>query len=113
MRIVVTGGRSYGNRGMLFGVLDRLRDDRGITEVIEGGQEGADRLARIWAESRGVLCLTVSADWTKHGAAAGPIRNRAMLDHRPDMVVAFPGGKGTADCRAQARARRIPVMEVR
>ena len=41
--------------------------------------------------------MEMPADWTKHGKAAGPIRNQKMLDECPDLVVAFPGGKGTAD----------------
>jgi hypothetical protein len=47
---------------------------------------------------RGVDIRTFSADWDKLGAAAGPVRNQKMLvEGRPDLVVAFPGGKGTAD----------------
>lgn len=29
-----------------------------------------------------------------------------------DLVVAFPGGRGTADMVRQARARGVPVREV-
>ena len=42
----------------------------------------------------------------KHGNAAGPIRNQRMLDHgKPDIVVAFPGGSGTADMVKLSRGR--------
>jgi hypothetical protein len=40
------------------------------------------------------------------GPAAGPIRNQRMLDWGPDLVVAFAGGKGTADMVRRARCRR-------
>ena len=53
-------------------------------------------------------------DWEKHGRAAGPIRNKLMLDEgRPDLVVAFPGGRGTANMVKQASAASVEVIEVR
>lgn len=52
------------------------------------------------------------ADWERNGRAAGPIRNRQMLDGKPDLVIAFPGGKGTADMVAEAKRRGIAVREV-
>jgi len=48
-----------------------------------------------------------------HGRAAGPVRNAQMLaEGKPDFVVAFPGGRGTADMCKQARARGVKVVEV-
>jgi hypothetical protein len=54
------------------------------------------------------------ADWGLHGKAAGAIRNRAMLVGPPpaDLVIAFPGGRGTANCVAQAEALGIRVVRV-
>ena len=44
--------------------------------------------------------------------AAGPKRNQQMLDEaKPDMVVAFPGGKGTAHMRQIAKAAGVPVWQ--
>lgn len=52
------------------------------------------------------------ADWHRDGKAAGPIRNRRMLlEGMPDLVVAFPGGRGTADMVRRARAAGIEVVE--
>ena len=48
------------------------------------------------------------ADWKVRGRAAGHIRNQQMLDEgRPHLVVAFPGGRGTADMVRRARAAGI------
>lgn len=45
-----------------------------------------------------------------NGKAAGPIRNQRMLDEgKPDLVVAFPGGRGTADMVRRAKAAGVPV----
>ena len=52
------------------------------------------------------------ADWKRHGRAAGPIRNGEMLKDRPDLVVAFPGGKGTANMVTQATNAGIEIVLV-
>ena len=63
--------------------------------------------------------VKVDADWAKYGPVAGPIRNQDMLDlHRPKMVIAFPGGKGTADMVKRAKKLRydgasLDIVEVR
>lgn len=65
--------------------------------IIEGGAKGVDETAQDWAITNFVKdCLTFKADWDKYGKSAGYIRNKQMLDEgKPDLVVAFPGGKGT------------------
>jgi predicted Rossmann-fold nucleotide-binding protein len=41
------------------------------------------------------------------------VRNRQMLtEGRPDLVVAFPGGKGTANMVALARKAGVEIVEV-
>jgi hypothetical protein len=120
MRVLVCGGRNFSDRDLLLRTLDALDEtddptaDAGrVSCVIEGGAGGADRLARAWAECEGKAAVTYLAEWDKHGKAAGPIRNQRMLDEgRPDLVVAFPGGRGTADMVRRARAAGVPVMEV-
>ncbi len=81
--------------------------------VIQGGcPTGADALARAWATDRNVECWTVDADWEKYGSAAGPIRNAQMLEETsPDLVLAFPGGRGTADMVKRAKAAGVQVVE--
>jgi hypothetical protein len=83
----------------------------GPLTIIEGGARGADKLARQWAEDRGVPVATYPAEWDRHGVSAGPIRNRQMLeDGKPDMVLAFPGGKGTANMVEQAHRAGVLVV---
>jgi ABC-type Fe3+-hydroxamate transport system substrate-binding protein len=80
--------------------------------VIHGAARGVDEQAMIAAQTLpGVKHLPFAADWHKHGRAAGPIRNKRMLDEgKPDLVVAFPGGRGTANMVKQAQAAGIPVQ---
>jgi hypothetical protein len=91
MKVLVCGGRYYSNHLNVFNVLDELKP----TCVVNGGAQGADYLARYWAQERNIECITVEANWELHGRAAGPLRNTQMLIDNPDikLVVAFSGGK--------------------
>lgn len=112
-RILVTGGRDYDDLWTIHEVLDGIHKATPITCLIEGGSLGADRFARSWAERNGVRIETYKADWTTLGRVAGPRRNERMINEgQPDRVVAFPGGKGTANCVSQARRALLPVLEV-
>jgi len=71
--------------------------------IIHGGASGADTLAGEWAAVNGCRCEVFPADWSKHGRAAGPIRNRQMIEEgRPDHVLAMAGGAGTQNMISQA-----------
>ncbi|HWY35733.1 MAG TPA: DUF2493 domain-containing protein [Nitrosopumilaceae archaeon] len=108
-QVIVTGGRDYNDWATVKSVLDFHQPD----VVIQGGAKGADRLARVWAMTKGIEPITVDAEWTKHGRAAGPIRNREMLDKYPNaFVIAFPGDRGTADCVRAATERNRIIFEV-
>ena len=108
------GGRDYDNIQRLSDVLSGLLRDRNITTIISGHARGADQLAETWARNSSIDCLVFSADWDKYGRSAGPIRNRQMLmEGKPDLVVAFPGGAGTANMIKQARKAGVEVIEVK
>lgn len=113
-RVLVCGGRSYDDREQVFRILDAAHLANPIILLIHGSAPGADALAKDWAVRRDVLCKAYPADWTRHGRAAGPIRNQQMLDDgKPHMVVAFSGGKGTANMIKLAEAAGVPVAKVR
>lgn len=114
MRVLVCGGRDYDDSRRVYAVLDKLHAEAGILRLIEGGAQGADRLARDWANNiGGVRVETFEADWEHHGKFAGPMRNSRMLaEGRPDVVVAFPGGRGTADMVRKARREGVKVVEI-
>lgn len=103
VRVLVCGGRNYDDRELVRIVLDRIHKETPITAIIHGAAPGADTLAGWWATVNEVSNQDYPADWKKHGKAAGPIRNLQMLtEGRPDMVLAFPGGRGTANMVDQA-----------
>lgn len=113
MKILVCGGRDYANRAQLFQTLDRVHAKAPITTIVHGAARGADSLAGRWAAERGVRCEVYPADWQRDGKRAGYIRNQRMLDaSRPDAVVAFPGGPGTADMVRLAQQRGLNILRV-
>jgi hypothetical protein len=111
MKVIVTGGRDYRNSTHLFRVLDQLHSEKPITLLIHGAARGADALADDWARMRGVPLAPFPADWDNYGRSAGAVRNREMLKEEPDLVVAFAGGKGTADMIKAARKAGVKVFE--
>lgn len=117
MMVLVCGGRDFVNQRQVNDVLDRIRSElraknKDMT-VVQGGASGADACAREWCRERQVPYFNMPADWRKHGRAAGPIRNQRMIDvHAPGLVVAFPGGAGTADMVRRAHVARIDVIDV-
>jgi hypothetical protein len=106
---MITGDREY-----LFSVLDSVRDADPIDLLVLGDADGADTIALEWAKVRGVNYIIKYADWDKYGFGAGPIRNGWMLDHKPDLVIAFHSSirdsAGTRDACNQAMQRNIPVV---
>lgn len=111
MRVLVCGGRTFSDATSLERVLDRIHAKRPIARIIQGGARGADSLASAWARKRGVSVSTYHADWDLYKASAGRRRNHQMLrEGRPDLVVAFPGGRGTMHMVEIAGAAGVPVL---
>ena len=96
MRVLVCGGRDYTDyRAFVFAMRDVEREHGPFKTIIHGGAKGADWCAHLYATSANPREeIAFPADWKAHGRAAGPIRNQQMLDEgKPDLVVAFPGGR--------------------
>jgi len=109
-RILVCGGRDYNDHAAITRTLSHF--DPLTSILIEGGAPGADTHAADHAsDEEWVAVECFPARWSLHGKAAGPIRNQQMIDEgRPDLVIAFPGGRGTADMIRRAHAAGIPVQ---
>ena len=114
MRVLVCGGRNFKSPAQVAAELDRLHAEHKFTHLIQGGQTGADQFAKEWAKRRPEIeRYECKAKWTQYGKAAGPIRNARMLEWKPDLVVAFAGGPGTANMIAQAEKAGVPVHRAR
>jgi hypothetical protein len=80
--------------------------------IISGGARGADALAEQYGYVKGIHVAVVRANWEYYGRSAGPIRNVMMLKLKPDLVIAFPGGSGTANMVYLAKRNETPIREV-
>lgn len=119
--VLVCGGRGYPRRDRVFRALDDLAEQseenplgETMVTVVHGDcPTGADRWADEWALVNWAPCKRYPAAWDVHGRSAGPIRNQQMLnDSKPDLVLAFPGGPGTADMVQRARMAGVEVREI-
>lgn len=131
MRILVCGGREFAfvadhktyvdspsvrraqaEYTFLRATLDRLVHVSDDT-VLHGGARGADTAAGMWAEYHQVPVEVYKADWVGEGKAAGIKRNLRMLtEGKPDLVIAFPGGRGTDHMVRVSKAAGVEVIEV-
>jgi len=114
MRVLVCGGRDFADVPMMNRVLTKCKEENGIDVIIQGEAQGADRMARFWAEENGIEVEKYPALWHKYGKRAGYVRNQQMLDEGyPDLVVAFAGGRGTSMMVNLARNAGVRVMEIK
>ena len=117
MRIIVCGGREYKDRNTVFSALDTLLPLKDQITILHGAALGADKLAEEWCEAREIHCVPFAADWNKYHRPgrknpAGPIRNREMFNSGCDLVIAFPGGTGTADMINYAKSKGCEVIVI-
>lgn len=114
MKVLVCGGRDFDNTKVLFETLNNLYDScHGRIEIVSGGALGADRLAEVWSSQRQIKKTIYPAKWNLLGAQAGLARNQEMLDkENPDLVVAFPGGRGTSHMIRIAKQSGYKVTEI-
>ena len=130
MRVLVTGGRKYQASARVAAVLQAVHAKHGISAVIQGGADGADRLCAEWAWDHSILVATFNAKWddltrpgaviktrrdgTKYDALAGYHRNERMLtEGKPDCCIAFPGGTGTAHMLGLMRKSGLPLWVIK
>ncbi|MBA7690806.1 hypothetical protein ES703_99338 [subsurface metagenome] len=112
MKILVCGDRDWGSKL----IVKAWRRFVKPTLVFEGGYRGADQIAAKAADELGISFMEFPARWGQYGKAAGPIRNRKMLDEKPDLVLAFhfdiTESRGTADTLFEAEKRGIPYAVI-
>lgn len=113
-RVLICGGRTFRDADRVWSVLDHyLREADDFECVIHGAAPGADTIAAEWADARGIRVLPYPADWNGLGNSAGHVRNAQMLrEGKPSLVIAFPGGRGTANMVDRAKRAGLTVLEI-
>lgn len=117
MRVIVCGGRDYGEKSPdkridpredsdrwlpevqhVVNVLRDLAERHGRLVVVQGGGPGAARTAREWAKRHRHGLETFEPEPAGPGLpawAALKKRSREMVEAGADLAVFFPGGDGT------------------
>lgn len=109
--VAVCGGRDFDDFALMDAALKESLRPNDV--VVSGGARGADTLAAIIATALGHEVKIIRAEWKRYGRSAGPIRNRALLASYPvSLLLAFPGGRGTADMVTICLLRGITVDQV-
>lgn len=109
--VLVCGGRDFSDEDFVFKILNEIHKEHIIELIIQGEASGADFLAKKFSLENNIKLLSVPAEWNKYGPAAGPKRNEQMLNENPNLVVAFPGGKGTKDMVRKSLAKKTKTIE--
>ncbi len=120
LTILVCGGRDFNYPKVVASLVESTCYDlHGLSSsvpwsewtLICGMARGADTAAYEWACEAGMPVEKYPALWAEHGKAAGFIRNALMLEEgKPDIVIAFPGGKGTAMMVDLAKKAGVEVI---
>lgn len=108
MLVLVCGSRGWTDT---HAIRDRMADLPASSIILHGKAPGVDTFAGWIANDLGFTVREFPADWERYGKRAGIVRNLAMLDESPDLVLAFWDGEssGTRHTVTEARKRGIPV----
>lgn len=123
----VTGGRRFADWNLVAKTIHALPP--GV--LVHGAAPGADDLcAKWWTRMMGRIDDPHPAEWWRcdencyhakrtgpdgenYCPAAGPRRNQEMVDSGLDLLIAFPGGRGTADMVDRAKRAGIEIRDLR
>lgn len=89
VKLAIVGSRNFNDYKKLEKEVDGIRSDVDVTLIVSGGCKGADSLAEKYAISNNIPISIHKPDWDMYGKAAGPIRNKLIIDEA-DIVLAFP-----------------------
>jgi len=85
-----------------------------MTDVVSVGAAGVDSLGERWARENGIPVKRSPADWKAHGRAAGPIRNRQMVEYADALIALWDGtSRGAANMIGEAKARGLVLKTFR
>lgn len=119
--ILIAGDRYWTDLNCIKKAIETF--DSKETLIVHGACQGADQIGAKVANHLNFKVQSFPADWKKYGHAAGPIRNKQMVDYMLNMkkldkeldlqVFAFHNSietsKGTKHCIQYAKSKNIKV----
>lgn len=122
LRLLICGGRHFSDYETLSDEAEKILSDYSVTyadvEIVSGHCEGADQLGERFAKEHGMSLKIFPAEWKKYGRAAGPIRNKKMVEYISECdrcaVLAFvsKNTKGTNNTLSLAKAKGIRTVKI-
>lgn len=117
MKVVIAGSRGLQNReaeirGRIASILSTLKIKP--TEIVSGKAIGPDQTGETFARMFSIPIKEMPADWTTHGKAAGPIRNRKMAEYG-DMGIVFWDGESPGSLnmiKELSRVKKLCIVEI-
>ena len=92
-KVAIGGCRYYTDYKLFKSCLDEiLKDQKDEIIIISGHCSGVDLMAERYAAESGLKAEIFYPEWEKYGRAAGPIRNKKMVE-AANIVIAFWDGK--------------------
>lgn len=113
MHLLIAGSRNYKDAEFIYSRIDLIRDNHYITKIIAGGATGVDQVAKEYAKEHNIPFEKYKADWDKYGKAAGPIRNKQMVD-AADIILAirYNYSPGTSNTLKLAKKAELKIYKV-
>jgi len=110
--LLACGGRNFTDIDYINRTLDTLYKMYKFKCLRHGAASGADTLSGVWARDHKIEVQEFPANWAYFGRSAGYNRNLQMMCSKPipDLVIAFPGGKGTKNMVDIAINHKCPVI---
>ena len=108
MKVIIAGSRTIDDVRLVQNVV--IDASFHISEVVSGCARGIDQCGEKLAKKWGVPVKKFSADWNKHGRAAGPIRNAQMAEYADALIAIWDGSsRGTLNMIQEARREGLDV----
>jgi hypothetical protein len=108
MKTIIAGSRTITDYWHVLCAVSRSGFE--ITEVVSGTARGVDKLGERWAECHNIPVKRFPADWSKHGKAAGHIRNAEMGDYAEALIAVTNGSGGTRNMIEYAKKKGLKVF---
>jgi len=114
MKVIIAGSRGFSDFQLLYSKCEEILKDLSEIEIVSGTARGADKLGEHYASLKGHSVAKFTADWDKHGKAAGYVRNKEMAEYA-DMLIAFWDGesRGTKHMIDLATVKDIKVHVIK
>ncbi len=110
-KVIVAGGRDFKPEMMDHIELAYQLGLWDADEVVCGMAKGADLFGKKIAEDLWIPVKEFPANWKNNGRAAGVIRNEEMAEYA-DVLLVFPGGRGTANMIKLAKEKGLVVVHI-